>query len=94
MAPGDLQVVGLWTDPRRRGEGLALLALQDLFHRLADSRRVVWYLAKEGNRASLRLAEKAGFQFRGMGERREWLGLGLTGRFHLDVPGEPGQSSS
>jgi RimJ/RimL family protein N-acetyltransferase len=83
MRPEELQLAGLWTDPTQRGRGLGFLAVQEVFRRLGDPRRSLWYLAREGNRPSIRLAEKAGFQFRGMGARKATWSMG---RFHFDAP--------
>lgn len=81
MRPGDLQVALLWTDPALRGGGLGLLLVGELLRRLQAPGRLVWYLAREDNLPSIRLAEKAAFHLWGRGERQPWLGL--LGRFQV-----------
>jgi RimJ/RimL family protein N-acetyltransferase len=83
MAAGDLQLAGLWTDPEYRGQGLGYLAVQEALRRLANPERVLWYLAREGNTPSIRLAEKARFRLAGFGERQDALGLRVLGRFQM-----------
>lgn len=86
MVPGELQLAGLWTDPAYRGRGLGLLAVQEVCRLLADPKRSLWYLAREGNEASIRVAEKAGFQFLGIGERKA---SGILGQFRFIRPVVP-----
>lgn len=88
MAAGDLQIAGLWTHPAQRGRGLGLLALGEILRRYGG--RTLWYLVREENAASIRLAEKAGLRLVGRGGRRKRLGLRALGYFHLDgqVPKE------
>jgi len=83
MRRGDLQVAGVWTEPSCRGEGLGLLAVHELLLRCAQADRVLWYMVREKNLPSIRLAEKAQFTFWGYGERKPWLGLEGLGRFHV-----------
>ncbi len=88
MAARDLQIAGLWTHPALRGRGLGLLALAEILRRYGG--RTLWYLVREENTASIRLAEKAGLRLVGRGRRRKRLGLRVLGYFHLDgqVPKE------
>ena len=92
MGPGDLQAAGIWTRPDHRGHGLALLALQELTARLAPSDRILWYLVREDNHASIRLAERSGFRLAGRGLKQ--AGLGPLGAFRITeapqalVPGQ------
>jgi RimJ/RimL family protein N-acetyltransferase len=75
MAPGDLQAAGIWTHPKQRGRGLGLAALRAVFHQFQGSGRTLWYMVREDNPASIRLAEKAGFQPWGRGRKLSWLGV-------------------
>ena len=80
MRPGDLQAAGIWTRPDKRGLGLALVALGELFRRYQGT---LWYMVREDNHPSIRLAEKAGFRCWGRGRKRFSPGLGLLGRFEI-----------
>jgi RimJ/RimL family protein N-acetyltransferase len=84
MGPGDLQAAGLWTRPDRRGAGLGLLALGEACRRCADPAGTLWYMAREDNRASIRLAGKAGFTPWGRGRKRAWPGLGWLAPLRLE----------
>ena len=92
MGPGDLQAAGIWTRPDHRGQGLARLALQELSARLGPSGRILWYMVREDNPGSIRLAEASGFRFAGRG--RKQAGLGPLGAFRITeapqalVPGQ------
>ena len=46
--------------------------------------RIFWYIADEGNRASLRVAEKSGFEIRGLGRKEKRFGSRLLGSYKLD----------
>lgn len=83
MRPGDLQAAGIWTHPDQRGRGLALIALQAVFHRLEDPARTLWYMVREDNHGSIRLAEKAGFRPWGRGLKQAPLGIGPLGVFRI-----------
>ena len=83
MKSGDLQVAGIWTDPALRRGGLGFRAVQEITRRLEDPHRVLWYMVREENAPSIRLAEKAHFQLCGRGERKRWLGLIPLGYFRV-----------
>jgi RimJ/RimL family protein N-acetyltransferase len=83
MNPGDLQAAGIWTRPDRRGTGLGLAALQAVFQRLENPQRILWYMVREDNLPSVRLAKKAGFRLWGQGLKHTVLGIGLLGFFHI-----------
>jgi RimJ/RimL family protein N-acetyltransferase len=93
MGPGDLQAAGIWTHPDHRGTGLGLVALRAVFHQLHGSGRTVWYMVREDNNASIRLAEKAGFQPWGRGRKLASPGLGMLGAFHI-TEGPSGRPSA
>lgn len=75
MAPRDLQAAGLWTDPAWRGRGLGLAALGAVQRRAECQGRTLWYMVREDNGASIRLAEKAGLLRWGRGGREARPGL-------------------
>ncbi len=89
MGAMDLQAAGIWTHPAMRGRGLGLLAVQEVLRRIETPGRTLWYLTREENSASIRLAEKAGLVLAARGRRRHRLGLRVLGRFHLDEVIEP-----
>ena len=83
MRAGELQAAGIWTHPDKRGAGLALLALRAVCQRMEDPGRTLWYMVRENNAASIRLAQKAGFQVWGRGRKVFARGLGLPGVFSI-----------
>ena len=83
MRPGDLQAAGIWTHPDKRGTGLGLVALQEAAWRLQNPERVLWYMVREDNQPSIRLAEKGGFHLWGQGAKVALLGIGLLGAFTI-----------
>jgi RimJ/RimL family protein N-acetyltransferase len=89
MGPGDLQAAGIWTAPEHRGTGLGQVALEAILQRLEDPARTLWYMVRADNHASIRLAQKAGFQLWGRGLKRARLGLGPLGRFDITTETDP-----
>jgi GNAT superfamily N-acetyltransferase len=83
MAPGDLQAAALWTDPGWRGRGLGLAGLAEVFRRPECQGRTLWYMVREDNPASIRLAEKAGLRCWGRGGREAGGRLGLGARYRM-----------
>jgi len=83
MDTDDLQVGDVWTHPEARAQGLARLALA-MVQALTSPDDRLWYLVEDGNAASIRLAEQAGYRLMGVGRRTRPLGLALLGRFRLD----------
>jgi RimJ/RimL family protein N-acetyltransferase len=84
MGPRDVQVGDVWTSEGRRGQGLSAATLRQIIDCYAD--RSVWFLCEEGNKASARLASRAGMQLVGVGAREPRLGLGVLGQFVLRAP--------
>ena len=84
MAAGDLQAAAIWTAPELRGCGLGRTVLQEVLQRLADPARTLWYLVRDDNHPSIRLAEKCGFRLLGQGGLRSRLGLHQLGIFRMD----------
>ena len=88
MRPGDLQASGIWTHPDHRGHGLGLAALRAVFHQYRGSGRTLWYMVREDNLASIRLAGKAGFHPWGRGGKVARLGIGALGAYRItESPG-------
>jgi GNAT superfamily N-acetyltransferase len=96
MAARDLQAGGLWTDPGWRGRGLGLAALGEAFRRPECQGRTLWYMVREDNRPSVRLAEKAGFLLWGRGGRVDPWGIGALGRYEVAevLPSRPPERGS
>ena len=91
MAPGDLQAASLWTHPDWRGRGLGLAALGEVPRHLEAPGRTLWYMVHEDNRASIRLAEKAGLALWGTGGVVERWGIRLLGIYKAErIPGSGG----
>ncbi|BDU75134.1 GNAT family N-acetyltransferase [Mesoterricola sediminis] len=83
MVPGDLQAAALWTRGDLRGRGIALAGLRAALATVGEHR--VWYMVREDNLPSIRLAEKAGFAFHARGGRRRGALAGLLDRFELQA---------
>jgi GNAT superfamily N-acetyltransferase len=83
MAAQDLQAGGIWTAPPWRGRGLGLAALREVFGRPECRGRTLWYMVREDNPASIRLAEKAGLLRWGRGGRTTRWGRGPLGRYQV-----------
>lgn len=82
MQPADLQVGDTWTHPRHRGRVLATGALSDILSRQSVGRRV-WYIVRNSNAPSIRVVEKAGFEYAGAGRRIPRFGFSLFGAYCL-----------
>lgn len=67
MAPGDVQAAAIWTRPDLRGRGVAGAGLAAALALVPDRR--IWYMVREDNLPSIRLAGKAGFAFHARGRR-------------------------
>jgi RimJ/RimL family protein N-acetyltransferase len=83
MAQDDIQIGDTWTDPTERGKGLATIALESVLKRPSCRKHTCWYVVEPENRASIRVAEKAGFTLAGRGIRTRRFGLSILGRFVL-----------
>jgi GNAT superfamily N-acetyltransferase len=70
MRPGDLQAAAIWTRPDCRGLGLGQLMLERALELSRRPGRLMWYMVREDNPASIRLAEKAGFLLAGRGGKQ------------------------
>jgi RimJ/RimL family protein N-acetyltransferase len=88
MNSRDLQVGDTWTAPDHQGRGLATFALQEIVRRLGQPGRRFWYLTDSENTASCRVAERAGFNLYGIGDRTSPFGMRILGRYRLRHAGE------
>ena len=86
MAPGDLQIGAVFTDPAYRGRGLAKAGVRLIAERWAGRFERPWYIVEDDNLASIRVIEACGFALLGDGERLSPLGVGLLGRYQLLRP--------
>lgn len=84
MKPGDLQIGDTFTDPDYRGNKLAEIALTKIASDLSQEGRTLWYVVREDNASSIRVAEKSGFKVIGKGDRYKRFGSGLLGVFRID----------
>lgn len=73
MAKNDVQFTYVMTSSDYRGKGLAKNMIQVMIAELSDSVDVFWYVTDTENIASIRVAEKLGFEFVGYGERKGML---------------------
>lgn len=83
MEASDLQVGDTWTAPSHRGAGLATYALKYVVAREPGPGPVYWYVTEKTNTASIRIAEKAGFEMAGEGVRTAPFGVSLAGAFMI-----------
>ena len=83
MQPQDLQIGNLWTDPQRRGEGLATLGVRSLVEAVSRPGRAIWYVVHHENRASIGVVEKCGFQYYGRGVKQANPRTGMLPCYHI-----------
>jgi RimJ/RimL family protein N-acetyltransferase len=81
----DLAIGSLWTDPEFRRTGLAVYAVQEIIRLFGKPGRRFWYITRERNPASIRVAEKAGLVRFAEGWRRSRLRSKLLGAFVPDL---------
>jgi RimJ/RimL family protein N-acetyltransferase len=93
MPPTDLSV-STWTLGGHRGKGLATRALQGAIDRSKGPKRSIWYVTKERNLPSIRLAERLGFSLFGKGRRVSVLGFRFLGHFVLETLESPCASAN
>jgi RimJ/RimL family protein N-acetyltransferase len=89
MAEGDLQLGAIWTAPEARRTGLAAMTIREAHRRHAAPGRRFWYLADDGNPASIGLAEACGYRLVGAGVRTRPLGARSLGRFVMQSATAP-----
>jgi len=83
MSKLDLQIGDTWTDPGYRNKGVATAAIESIVNLNQRSSRRFWYVVEEGNHASIRAIEKAGFSRHGRGSRKKRVGLQVLGFFEI-----------
>ena len=76
MKPNDLQIMCVWTKEDCRGTGVGFLGLQEAMKWVQDPDLTFWYMVMDTNTLSIRLAEKAGFQYSGRASKAPLPGLG------------------
>jgi RimJ/RimL family protein N-acetyltransferase len=85
MRKDDLQFGDLWTHDAHRGRGLAGVAIDAALASAARAGRRFWYITDPSNVASIRVAEKAGFQLIGHGTREPRAGVHGLGFYRLNA---------
>jgi RimJ/RimL family protein N-acetyltransferase len=88
MAPNDLQIGDTWTDPDRRGRGLATAAIRHAINLGHHRGRRFWYIVDRNNAPSIRAVERAGFLRVGKGVRVARYGFRLFGEYVLAARSE------
>lgn len=83
MDADDLQIGDVWTELSHRGKGLAAAALQHAVQTHANSNSKIWYVVDDSNRASIKLAESAGFELVGRGDRKSRFAIRALGAYRL-----------
>lgn len=94
MAVGDLQIGDVWTAPSTRRQGLATVALEQILRIHTNKGSTLWYLVEETNQASIKVAERNGFQLAGFGTKHPRWGLRFFGRYTLDESRSSGSQGS
>lgn len=89
MARDDLQLGDLWTAPDHRGRGLARLAARAIHADFAQTCDKFWYLVPADNVPSIRLVERMGYDFVGVGLRTRPLGMPFLGQFEMTGASPP-----
>lgn len=92
MQRDDVQV-GVWTEPEYRGRGLTGFALGKAVELTQGTPRQLWYIVREANQSSVRVAEKQGLVFAGRGSRVSRLGLKVLGKFVLETQAVANQAA-
>jgi ribosomal protein S18 acetylase RimI-like enzyme len=69
MGGDDVQFTYVLTNPKYRGKGLAKKTIQHMISELSSSVDTFWYVTDTENKASIKVAEKLGFEFAGYAER-------------------------
>lgn len=83
MQSRDLQIGDVWTTPEARGRGMAAAAITAI-RREAGADAHLWWVVEDSNSASIRVAEKAGFELVGFGRKLPRLGVGLLGCYEIE----------
>jgi RimJ/RimL family protein N-acetyltransferase len=83
MAENDLQISSTWTAPDWRGQGLATYALMYIVKSMSASNRQFWYVTRDANIPSIKVAQKAGFKVVGNAVRVKRFGSDLLGYLRM-----------
>ena len=75
MGKDDLQITNVHVNQEYRGRGIAYNMMKIAFEKFSRKGRAFWYITNEDNNASIRLCEKAGFQFVGEGKKINRTGI-------------------
>lgn len=86
MAPDDLQIGDVFTDPDYRGLGLARTAIGLINAEWAGQFRHMWYLCSPENVASIKVIEACGYQLVASGDRTRRFGLSFLGSYRAAKP--------
>ena len=84
MRSADLNI-SIWTHPDYRRKGLAARTLSKALHSSRQHFRRIWYITRETNAASIRLAERCEFGFFGTGKRVAICGSMVLGHFVVEA---------
>jgi ribosomal protein S18 acetylase RimI-like enzyme len=87
MAKDDLQVTAVWTHPEYRRRGIAKFAIATILHRFDNGKRLIWYISRPDNIASLGLTRATGLQSVGTMQRSKRFGSRVLGSFRIVKPG-------
>ena len=85
MADDDMQVGSVWTHPDYRGAGLARFGVETIIRHIAKRNRKIWYVVDRDNRASVRLAERIGFQRLGSGDKSTVSGISPFAAYRINA---------
>lgn len=81
MKRDELLFGDIWTDPKCRRRGLARYAVTSILHAYPNAD--YWYLVREENDASIKLAQGVGFELVATGVRTRRFGHSIFGRFEI-----------
>lgn len=70
MGNDDIQIKSVYTHQSFRGKSLAQKLIEAVIAENNNENRTIWYMTHTKNYASLRLSEKAGFEFQGYYTRK------------------------
>ena len=83
MNKNDLQLGEIWTHEDARRKGVATRAIGHLLSLDCYEGRAFWYVVKENNADSIRLAERFGFSLYCRAQKKSRMGVSFLGRYEL-----------
>lgn len=86
VAADEIQIGDVWTDPEKRGQGLAKTGIFGLAAIADPAARCIWYITEDTNETSRAAAEACGFVVAGKGSRQSRFGLGVLGKYEMTSP--------